>query len=148
MAILFPRPTKIFRTAGGEYVDGIWQEAERVPLEIQANVQSYAPSETKPAPVGWKQGMAACVLYSNAVLNVASYDKKNSGDVVEWQGKYFRIMSKAVYPYLLSHYKYIGLEELDFHENGLAEELADTGMVGDTPPMEELLPSHEIEGEL
>jgi hypothetical protein len=111
MGILFPRPTKILRSSAGEYVDGIWQEPERTEIAIKADVQSYSPSETKQAPLGWQQGMSAIVIYTAEDLIVANAENKNSGDVVVWMNKCFRVMTKEPKPYLLPHNKYLGLEE-------------------------------------
>jgi len=112
MSVLLPRPTKILRSANGSYVEGIWQEAEREEMTIQADVQSYMPSETKQAPPGWQQGMSAIVIYTTENLNTANAEKENSGDLVFWLDKYFRVMTKEPRPYLIPHTKYLGLEEL------------------------------------
>jgi len=117
MSILFPRPTKILRSSDGSYVDGIWQEAERTEITIQADVQSYTPSETKQAPPGWQEGMSSIVIYTAEDLNIPNAENKNSGDIVFWLNKHFRVMTKEPRPYLLPHNKYLGLEELGMQGN-------------------------------
>jgi hypothetical protein len=112
MSVLFPRPTKILRSSDGSYVNGIWQEPERTELLIPADVQSYSPSETKQAPPGWQRGMSAIVVYTSESLIMANAEKKNSGDIVVWMDKYFRVMTKEPKPYLIPHNKYLGLEEI------------------------------------
>ena len=117
MPVLFPKPVKILRSSKGSYIDGIWQEPERTEITIQADVQSYTPSEIKQAPPGWQQGMAAIAIYAAENLIMANAETKNSGDIVAWRGKHYRIMTMEPKPHLLPHNKYLGLEEFGISVN-------------------------------
>jgi hypothetical protein len=119
MGVLFPRATKVLRSSDGRYVNGIWQEPERTEIIIRADVQSYMPSETKQPPPGWQQGMSAIVIYTSENLIIASAEKKNSGDVIFWMNKHFRVMTREPRPYLIPHTKYLGLEEIGIGEENI-----------------------------
>lgn len=100
---------------GGSYVDGIWVEATRTPVTIDANVQPTGYKETLILEEA-DRSKKALKVYSPAPI-YSEEENENGADEFDWEGDTFRVMKVLNYSMgILDHYKAIAVMKEKINE--------------------------------
>lgn len=107
MSTLFPKPITLERGTG-TYVNGEWVKSQPALTEVfMGSVQPANGKDITALPQA-RLDKGHCKVFSSIPLKVSTEGQPESGDVVQWQGQRWEIISQGRYQNdLLNHYEYI-----------------------------------------
>lgn len=87
---MIPRkPIKAYRTSGGQYVEGVWQEGSEVSFTVNVSVQPSAPDDMESLPEGRRQRRAYTLFGDKDLRGV----EDGNPDQVEIDGDRYEVSS-------------------------------------------------------
>lgn len=106
MAVLFPRPTSVYKATGGVRTKGKWVPGTYTLYTVMGRARYFTAFEVSNLPDG-KVNTGHIKFFSNDRLNAAVDGDDSIGDIIVYDGKYFEVIQETHTPMgLINHYRY------------------------------------------
>ena len=107
MSLFYPSSFTVTNRTTGAYTNGVWAEGSETSRTITGSVQPFTARDYISTP-GGRDDVGMVKIYTTETMQVSKAGGDTSGDLLEWQGKVWKVTGKYNYSNnIISHNKYI-----------------------------------------